>query len=142
MLFSEASSGPTFFNLAPWIVFFPVIGLLLNLVLGRSLGERFVGTVAILASGAALVVSALLFLSLQAYPEGEIVRLAEWIRIGTLELEWAFRVDTLSVTMMLVVSGVGTLIHIYAAGYMHYDVRYKEDPQAYSRFFVYLNLFI
>ena len=49
----------------------------------------------------------------------------EWIHIGTLQLDWTFRVDTLSVTMMLVVSGVGTLIHIYAIGYMHEDVRFK-----------------
>jgi len=51
-------------------------------------------------------------------------------------------VDTLSVTMMLVVSGVGTLIHIYAIGYMHEDVRFKNDVGRYSRFFVFLNLFI
>jgi len=44
--------------------------------------------------------------------------------------------------MMLVVSGVGTLIHVYAAGYMHYDVRYKGAPRSYRRFFVYLNLFV
>ncbi len=148
MHFAEATNGPTFFSLAPWIVFFPVIGLLINLVFGKRLGERFVGFTASLASGAALVVSALLALSLRAHPEGEIVRLADWITIGSLQLEWAFRVDTLSTTMMLVVSGVGTLIHIYAAGYMFYDVRYKEegDPGAfkpsYTRFFIYLNLFI
>ena len=44
--------------------------------------------------------------------------------------------------MMLVVSGVGTLIHIYAIGYMHDDVRHNGDPGRYRRFFVYLNLFI
>ncbi len=50
--------------------------------------------------------------------------------------------DTLSVTMMLVVSGVGTLIHIYAIGYMHEDVRFKDDEKRFRRFFVFLNLFI
>ncbi len=44
--------------------------------------------------------------------------------------------------MMLVVSGVGTLIHIYAIGYMHEDVRFKNDPGRFRRFFVFLNLFI
>jgi len=44
--------------------------------------------------------------------------------------------------MMLVVSGVGTLIHIYAIGYMHEDVRFKSDLRRFRRFFVYLNLFI
>ncbi len=130
------------FNLVPWIIFFPVIGLLLNIALGRRLGERFVATVGIGAALGAFVVAVLQALSLQAHPEAVIVQLADWIGIGTLQIPWAFRVDTLSVTMMLVVSGVGTLIHIYAAGYMHYDVRYKEDLGSYARFFVYLNLFI
>jgi NADH-quinone oxidoreductase subunit L len=68
--------------------------------------------------------------------------LGEWIHIGTLQLDWTFRVDSLSATMMLVVSGVGTLIHIYAIGYMHEDVRFKNDVGRYRRFFVFLNLFI
>ena len=142
MLIQEAASGPNFFTLAPWVVFIPIIGLVLNTMFGRRLGERFSGTVACLAAGLAFVVSALLFLSLQTHPEGTTIALLDWIVIGDLDLNWAFRVDSLSVTMMLVVSGVGTLIHIYAAGYMHYDVRYKEDPGAYARFFIYLNLFI
>lgn len=130
------------FNLVPWIIFFPVIGLLLNAAIGRRVGERGSALIAIGASTGALVVSALQFLSLGANPEVHVVKLGDWIGIGALNIPWAFRVDTLSVTMMLVVSGVGTLIHIYAAGYMHYDVRYKEDPGSYARFFVYLNLFI
>ncbi len=44
--------------------------------------------------------------------------------------------------MMLVVAGVGTLIHVYSIGYMHEDVRFQGDPGRYSRFFIYLNLFI
>jgi NADH-quinone oxidoreductase subunit L len=130
------------FNLVPWIVFFPVMGLLVNIVLGGRLGERVVGWIASLAAAAAFVVSLLLAVALRAEPEGMTVPFAEWIRIGTLQVDWAFRVDTLSVTMMLVVSGVGTLIHIYAIGYMHEDVRFKNDPGRFRRFFVFLNLFI
>ncbi len=141
MHFSEAT--PTgFFSLAPWIVFFPLLGLLVNLIFGKRLPERAIGWIASLASGAAFVVSILLALSLREHPEGTRVLLAEWIYIGNLRLDWAFRVDTLSVTMMLVVSGVGTLIHIYAIGYMHEDVRFKGDPGRYRRFFVFFNLFI
>ena len=130
------------FDLVPWIVFFPAIGLLLNAVIGRRVGERGTALIAIGASAAAFVVSVLQFVSLNAHPEGAVVRLADWINIGALQVPWALRVDTLSVTMMLVVSGVGTLIHVYAAGYMHFDVRYKEETGSYARFFVYLNLFI
>jgi NADH-quinone oxidoreductase subunit L len=71
-----------------------------------------------------------------------VVPLADWINIGDLNIRWAFQVDTLSVTMMLVVSGVGTLIHIYAIGYMHEDVRHNGDPSRFRRFFVFMNLFI
>src|SRR5690349_3565208 len=132
-----------FFFLAPWLVFAPVLGLLINLVFGRRFSETLAGTVASLASGAAFVVSVLLAYSVSAN-HGEVVRwqLAEWIHIGDLQLDWTFRVDSLSTTMMLVVSGVGTLIHIYAIGYMHEDVRFKHQEGRFSRFFVYLNLFI
>ena len=129
-------------NLVPWVVFFPLIGLLLNLVLGRKLGELFSGVVASLASGLAFVVSVLLAVGLSGNPEAGVFRLGDWINIGSLQVSWAFRVDTLSVLMMLVVSGVGTLIHIYSIGYMHNDVRHNGDTGRYSRFFIYLNLFI
>jgi NADH-quinone oxidoreductase subunit L len=99
--------------------------------------------VASLASGASFVVSVLLAWSLAASHGAAVtVPFLEWIHIGELELDWAFRVDSLSTTMMLVVSGVGTLIHIYAIGYMHEDVRFKQDPGRFRRFFIFLNLFI
>ena len=143
MLLSEATTSAGFFNLVPWIVFFPVIGLLLNLMFGRRWGERWTGITAVAASALSFVVSVLLVISLQGnHHEAVSVPLTDWINIGNLQIPWEFRVDTLSVTMMLVVSGVGTLIHIYATGYMHYDVRYKGDPGSYARFFIYLNLFI
>src|SRR5512145_2129256 len=145
-LAQEATSG--FFFLAPWLVFAPLIGLLINLIFGRWFmklpwGENVVGIVASLASGAAFVISVLLTLSLSAN-QGEVMRwyLAEWMHIGELQLDWTCRVDSLSTTMMLVVSGVGTLIHIYAIGYMREDVRFKNDVGRYPRFFVFLNLFI
>ena len=142
MIFSE-SVNTGFLFLAPWLVFAPVVGLLFNIIFGGRLSEKWIGTVASLASGAAFVVSVLLAYSVSA-AHGEVMRwrLAEWIHVGTLNLDWTFRVDSLSTTMMLVVSGVGTLIHIYAIGYMHEDVRFKSDPGRFRRFFVFLNLFI
>jgi NADH-quinone oxidoreductase subunit L len=143
MFLSEvASSGPQFFFLVPWIVFIPVIGLLTNIILGGRLGEKAIGAIASIASGLAFVVAVLLAISLVGHPEGQVVVLAKWIKVGILNVNWAFQVDTLSVVMMLVVSGVGTLIHVYAIGYMHEDVRHNGDPGRFRRFFVYLNLFI
>ncbi len=141
MVLSETAAGG-FFNLVPLIIFIPVAGLLINIIFGDRLGERLVGWVGSLAALATFVVSLLLAISLASHHEAVVVPFADWITIGSLDLSWAFRVDTLSVTMMLVVSGVGTLIHVYAVGYMFYDVRYKEDPGRFRRFFVYLNLFI
>ena len=132
-----------FFFLAPWLVLAPVAGLLINLSFGHRFSERVIGTVACLASGAAFIVSVLLAGSVAAGGgHARSVPFAEWIHVGTLHLDWTFRVDSLSTTMMLVVSGVGTLIHIYAVGYMHEDVRFKNDPGRFRRFFVFLNLFI
>ncbi|OGO29069.1 MAG: hypothetical protein A2Z16_16615 [Chloroflexi bacterium RBG_16_54_18] len=148
MLLSEASSAGGYFNLVPWVVFFPVIGLLINAFFGGlflkrgKAGEGLVGGIASAAVGLSFVISTLLAVSLASHPEGQVVILADWITIGELKLHWAFQVDTLSVTMMLVVSGVGTLIHIYAIGYMHEDVRHKGDPSRFQRFFVFMNLFI
>lgn len=141
-MFQEVNQAVPFINLVPWVVFLPVIGLVVNLLIGKRIGETGVGLVASLASGSAFVVSVLLALGLSQNPEPVNVPFLEWINIGALNANWGFRVDTLSVTMMLVVSGVGTLIHIYAIGYMHQDVCHNDDPGRFRRFFVYLNLFI
>jgi NADH-quinone oxidoreductase subunit L len=130
-----------FFDLVPLVVLIPLAGLLINLFTGRQLGERGVAIVAVGASGTALVIAVLLWLAqVNTGYEAAVVNaplLSDWINIpsANLVIPWAFRVDSLSVTMMLVVTGVGTLIHIYAVGYMHGDALFP-------RFFVYMNLFL
>jgi NADH-quinone oxidoreductase subunit L len=141
MLLSETGSMGLFF-LAPWVAFLPLLGLLVNLIAGHRFTEKVIGTVASSAAGLAFLVSVALAVSLGSHPEAVRWSIGEWIHSGSLQLDWVFRVDTLSVTMMLVVSGVGTLIHIYAIGYMHEDVRFKSDPGRFRRFFIFLNLFI
>jgi len=133
----------TLFSLVPLIVFLPVLGLLINIAFGGKMSEKAIGVVASAAAGLAFVVSVLLGVALwSSGGAAHSLPFADWISIGTLNIPWHFRVDTLSVTMMLVVSGVGTLIHIYAIGYMHEDVRFKNDVGRYCRFFVFMNLFI
>jgi NADH-quinone oxidoreductase subunit L len=129
-------------GLVPLIVYAPLAGLLINIIFGKRLGEKGVGIVASLAVFTAFIVALLQVYVLSVISESRPVPVADWIHLGNLAIDWTFRVDTLSTTMMLVVSGVGTLIHIYAIGYMHEDVRFKNDPGRYSRFFVFLNLFI
>ncbi len=143
MLLSEIpAGGAQFFYLAPWVVFLPLIGLLINIIFGGKLSEKWIGGIASAATGLVFVVAVFLAISLVGHPEGATVPLVDWISIGDLRVKWGFQVDTLSVTMMLMVSFVGTLIHIYAIGYMHDDVRHNGDPARYRRFFVFFNLFI
>ena len=130
------------FDLVPIVVFLPLLGLLINLLLGQKLGEKFTGITASLATGLAFVVSTVLAIGLNATPNPAPVKLFDWISLGSFNASWSFRVDTLSVVMMLVVSGVGTLIHIYSIGYMHNDVRHNGAPERYRRFFLFMNLFI
>ena len=63
----------TFFQLGPWVVFFPFVGLLINLLFSRKFSERTIGLVASIASGASFVVACLLFRSLQIHPEAVVV---------------------------------------------------------------------
>jgi len=130
-----------YYDLVPLVVLIPLAGLLLNLFTGQRLGERGVAIIAVGASTLAFLVSVLLWAGLlDADYEAAVVNmplLSDWIKIPSagVDIPWQFRVDTLSVTMMLVVTGVGSLIHLYAVGYMHGDERFP-------RFFVYLNLFL
>ncbi|NIM92831.1 MAG: NADH-quinone oxidoreductase subunit L [Anaerolineales bacterium] len=142
MIFSEVEQVGTLFSLAPLIILFPVLGLLINMTIGRRLGERAVGIIGSLAVALSFCVAIIQFVAIQAEPEGVTVMVADWINVGTLKIPWALKIDTLSVTMMLMVTGVSTLIHIYAIGYMHEDVRIQGDPGRYPRFFVYFNLFV
>ncbi len=133
------------YALAPLLLLFPFIGVLFNAFLGRrfvesnrKVGERWSGGIATLMAISAFVISVLLFITLEtSHFEAKVVEMADWIVIpaANFAVSWAIQVDTLSVTMMLVVTGVGSLIHIYAMGYMQGDKNY-------SRFFMYFSLFI
>ncbi len=130
-----------FFDLISLVVIAPAVGLLINLFAGKRLGETGVGIVAVGASATAFFVAVLMWIAqVDTGYQATVVNaplLGDWIRIesANVVIPWQFRVDTLSVVMMLVVTGVGTLIHIYAIGYMHGDERFP-------RFFVYMNLFL
>jgi NADH-quinone oxidoreductase subunit L len=119
----------------------PFLGALINGVAGRKyLKEPGAGWLAVLFAAASFVVSVLAVMQLAGMPAearrtGIVNRLYEWIHMGRFQINAEFLLDPLSAVMILVVTGVGTLIHLYAMGYMHGDPRY-------SRFFCYLNLFL
>ncbi|MBK7897420.1 MAG: NADH-quinone oxidoreductase subunit L [Anaerolineaceae bacterium] len=131
------------FGLAPLLLVFPLIGVLFNGLVGRRFveynrqtGEKWSGWFGSLMALSAFAIAVAMFFGLGAHEfHAETVVLFDWIHVGDFYVPWAMQIDTLSVTMMLVVTGVGSLIHIYAIGYMH------GDPN-FSRFFTYLNLFL
>lgn len=133
------------FELAPLLLIFPIIGVLFNGFAGRRfvaydrpVGEKWSGWFASLMALSSFAIAVTLFFSLVSTGgEAHVVPFFDWIYIPSADfyIPWAFQIDTLSVAMMLVVTGVGSLIHIYAIGYMH------GDPN-FSRFFTYLNLFL
>ncbi|MCU0690139.1 MAG: NADH-quinone oxidoreductase subunit L, partial [Polyangiaceae bacterium] len=130
------------FPLIAVILGLPLLGAFVNGVFGKRLGPGGVRTMALSALGGSFLASVVAFILLVSKAhaaEGEHVRLVwnawRWLALDTTAIDVAFSIDSLSGTMMLVVTGVGGLIHLYATGYM------AGDP-GYYRFFAYLNLFI
>lgn len=122
-----------------WLVpALPLTGFLLVLLFGRRFGEPLAGIVATLMTAASFVVVALIYFDMVSLPEEErreVVTLFSWIPVGALQIDLAFLADPLSITMALFITGIGSLIHLYAIGYMHGDPKFPK-------FFMYLNLFV
>ena len=115
----------------------PFVGFLVNTALGRRLPQSLSGGIACLAMIAAFLVSAAASWPLLGHggqPAEHVV--FTWLPSGDLQVPFALRVDQLSALMILVVTGIGSLIHIYSVGYMH-----EETDSEDARYFSYLNLF-
>jgi NADH-quinone oxidoreductase subunit L len=124
------------FPLLGLILLFPLLGFLFNLFYGAKWGR---GSVNIVGPGvifAAFAIALASFIRLLTMPAGSVlsVELWQWIHAGPFRANFALQVDALSGVMILIVTGVGALIHLYSVGYMAHD----ED---FARFFAYLNLF-
>jgi len=123
-------------NLHLWLIpVLPLVGAVINGFFGKKFSRQTVAAVALLFSGAAfaLVLSVAFRFSSLVRPHSE--TLATWIRAGSFQADFAFYLDQLSLVMLLVVTGVGFLIHIYSVGYMW-------EEGGFYRFFAYLNLFM
>jgi NADH-quinone oxidoreductase subunit L len=123
-------------NLHLWMIpVLPLVGAAINGFFGKRFSRQAVVGVALLFSGAAF--GMVLFVASQfaslAMPHAEF--LATWIRAGSFQVDFSFYLDQLSLVMLLVVTGVGFLIHIYSVGYMW-------EEGGFYRFFAYLNLFM
>ena len=120
--------------LAALVPALPLLGAVILASLRRKLSANVAGGLATAMVAGAFVASVMLFMGFDASTGGRTVKLLDWISIGGMEIPLALRIDALSLTMMLIVTGIGSLIHLYSIGYMH------EDERA-PTFFAQLNLF-
>ena len=122
-----------------WLIpVLPLVGALINLILGRKLGDPRAGWVATIATASSFLVTVLAYFEMLGRPAEErshVATMFSWIRVGSLQVDLAVLADPLSIVMALFVTGISTLIHLYAIGYMHGDTKF-------SKFFLYLNLFV
>ncbi|MEX1135922.1 MAG: NADH-quinone oxidoreductase subunit L [Balneolales bacterium] len=126
--------------LVPYIVGIPLLGFLINGMLGMSFPafreqKILIGSIATLSVFIPFLISVWLFLNMDSASDASVVSLFTWIEAGNFTTDIAYRLDQLSIIMALVVTGVGALIHLYSIGYMGHD-------EGYWKFFAYLNLFI
>jgi NADH-quinone oxidoreductase subunit L len=116
----------------------PLAGFLLLLAFGRRLGEPGAGWLATLTCTGSFLATLVVFAGLLGEDEHErsfVQTLFEWMPVGDLQVDIGFLADPLSIAIALFITGVGALIHLYSIGYMH------GDPD-YTKYFVYMNLFI
>src|SRR6478735_3110307 len=118
---STVVPGP--FLLAPLLILLPLLGAAILLLAGRR-SDRWGAWFGVLMSGGAFVVALVVFFSMLGLPADERVvdhRLFDWIAAGGLDVGVGLRLDPLSMTFVLLVTFVGTLIHVYAVAYMEHD---------------------
>jgi NADH-quinone oxidoreductase subunit L len=121
-----------------WVIpALPALGAVVLVLFGKRIGEPKAGWLATALMALSFVASVIAFFALRSLSPDTRSNVSQgftWIQAGTFRVDFRFLVDPLSSTMTLFVTGVGTLIHLYAIGYMHGDERF-------SRFFAYMNLF-
>ncbi len=115
------------------IILFPLVGFLINGLIGSKLPKMMN---AVIGSGAVLgsfILTAVLFFTQNE--TATVVKLFTFLNVSGLHVDMAFLIDRLSLMMMMIITGIGFLIHVYSSGYMH-------DDEGFYKFFAYLNLFI
>ncbi len=117
-----------------WITFAPLLGAIVNGFFGRKLPRMVSGIIGCAGPIASFVLGVMLLL--RVHGEGSFTETAtRWFAAGTFSVDIAWRTDELAAVMVLIVAGVGSLIHIYS-------IEYMKDDEGFARFFAYLNLFM
>ncbi len=115
---------------------FPLIGFLINGFFGKKISKSLSGGIACVSILVSFIISVLAFIELHhSATKSHVINLFTWISADTLNIPFEFLYDPLSSLFLLIITGIGFLIHVYSTGYMH-------DDAGFSRFFTYLNLFV
>lgn len=123
-------------GLAALVPFFPLAGFMVNGFFGKKMPKPVSGAIACVSVLLSFILSVAIFIELQqGTQKSNIVEVFNWISSGSLEIPFELLIDPLSAIFMLIITGIGFLIHVYSVGYMHND-------DGFSRFFTYLNLFV
>ncbi len=120
-----------------WLIpILPLLGAAFNGLVGKKAGKRAVTVVAVGSVVASFIVAVMAFFAMKAAPGHRLdLVYGTWMATGSLSVPFGLTIDPLSGTMMLVVAGIGALIHLYSVGYM-------AEEEGYARYFAYLNLFV
>ncbi|PZU21361.1 MAG: NADH-quinone oxidoreductase subunit L [Chryseobacterium sp.] len=122
-------------NLVYAIVLLPLLGFLINGLFGKNLPKIVVGSLATAMVFASFCITVSIFMNFDSESQPVIVKAFEWFRINGVQINFGFQIDQLSLMMVMIITGIGSLIHLYSIGYMSHD-------KGFYKFFTYLNLFI
>lgn len=122
-------------NLIYTIILLPLIGFLINGLFGKKLPKALVGGLATLLVFVPFCIALSLFWNFNHDSQAVQVKAFEWFTVNGMQVNFGFLIDQLSLMMIMIITGIGTLIHLYSMGYMSHD-------EGYYKFFTYLNLFI
>ncbi|AZB08724.1 NADH-quinone oxidoreductase subunit L [Chryseobacterium sp. G0162] len=122
-------------NLVYAIVLLPLLGFLINGLFGKNLPKIVVGSLATAMVFGSFCIAVSLFMNFNSESQPVIVKAFEWFRVNGIQINFGFQIDQLSLMMVMIITGIGSLIHLYSIGYMSHD-------KGFYKFFTYLNLFI
>ena len=122
-------------NLVYAIILLPLLGFLINGLFGKNLPKIVVGSLATAMVFASFCIAVSIFMNFDSESQPVIVKAFEWFRVNGIQINFGFQIDQLSLMMVMIITGIGSLIHLYSIGYMSHD-------KGFYKFFTYLNLFI
>ncbi|KQS94128.1 NADH-quinone oxidoreductase subunit L [Chryseobacterium sp. Leaf394] len=122
-------------NLVYAIILLPLLGFLINGLFGKNLPKVVVGSLATAMVFGSFAIAVYLFLNFDSESQPQVFTAFEWFRVNGIQVNFGFLIDQLSLMMVMIITGIGSLIHLYSIGYMSHD-------KGFYKFFTYLNLFI